>query len=103
MISNSRKVRSSIMSSIFELLSRSWEVHFAFIRREGNAMADAMSRLVHPPLEYRHWLETPLAVRDLVLTDVNLKTPLNSAVSTCLQFLIQRAYDDPGNVRFMRF
>ncbi|KAK9006001.1 hypothetical protein V6N11_035055 [Hibiscus sabdariffa] len=48
MSSNSRKVGSSILSSIFELLSRPWEVHVAFVRREGNVVADAISRLVLP-------------------------------------------------------
>ncbi|KAK8494732.1 hypothetical protein V6N12_076184 [Hibiscus sabdariffa] len=68
MSSNSRKVGSSILSSIFELLSRPWEVHVAFVRREGNVVADAISRLVLPDsLEYRRWLEVPLAVQDLVL------------------------------------
>ncbi|KAL4308781.1 hypothetical protein GQ457_01G005780 [Hibiscus cannabinus] len=46
--SNSRNVGSSVISSIFVLISRSWEVRFAFVRREGNMLADAMSRLVRP-------------------------------------------------------
>ncbi|KAK9007856.1 hypothetical protein V6N11_074772 [Hibiscus sabdariffa] len=91
MSSNSRKVRSSILSSIFELLSRHWEVHVAFVRHEGNVVADAISRLVlTDSLEYRRWLEVPLAVQDLVLADGNFEAPIQT------QFPTQRAYDDPG-------
>ncbi|KAK8538746.1 hypothetical protein V6N12_034454 [Hibiscus sabdariffa] len=91
MSSNSRKVESSILSSIFELLSRPWEAHVAFVRREGNVVADAISRLVlSDSLEYRRWLEVPLAVQDLVLADGNFEALIQT------QFSTQRAYDDPG-------
>ncbi|KAL4378406.1 hypothetical protein GQ457_02G013150 [Hibiscus cannabinus] len=89
--SNSRKVGSSILPSIFELLSRSWEVQVGFVRREGNVVADAISRLVLPTsLEYRCWLEVPLAIRELVMAD-----GIHDAASGT-QFSIPRAYDDPG-------
>ncbi|KAK9026183.1 hypothetical protein V6N11_039029 [Hibiscus sabdariffa] len=89
--SNSRKVGSSILPSIFELLSRSWEVQVGFVRREGNVVADVISRLVLPnSLEYRRWLEIPLAVRDLVMADGIYAAPSGTQLS------IQRAYDDPG-------
>ncbi|KAL4272858.1 hypothetical protein GQ457_13G019130 [Hibiscus cannabinus] len=89
--SNSRKVGSSILPSIFELLSCSWEVQVSFVRREGNVVADAISRLVLPTsLEYRRWLEVPLAIRELVMAD-----GMHVATSGT-QFPILRAYDDPG-------
>ncbi|KAK8510054.1 hypothetical protein V6N11_029049 [Hibiscus sabdariffa] len=73
------------------LASYGGEVHVAFVRREGNAVADAISRLVLPDsLEYRRWLEVPLAVWDLVSADGNFEAPIRS------HFPSQRAYDDPG-------
>ncbi|KAK8987814.1 hypothetical protein V6N11_027553 [Hibiscus sabdariffa] len=97
MSSNPRKIGSSVLPSIFELRSRSWEVRFAFDRCEGNAVADAMLRPVCPDsLEYRRWLEVPPAVRDMVLAETNLVAPLKSAVTGCMLFPLQRANDDPG-------
>ncbi|KAK8572776.1 hypothetical protein V6N12_028819 [Hibiscus sabdariffa] len=61
--------------------------HFVFVRREGNGVADAMSRLIVPEsLEYQRWLEPPLAVRDVVLREANPHTSLNSAEHMCTQF-----------------
>ncbi|KAL4334150.1 hypothetical protein GQ457_07G011810 [Hibiscus cannabinus] len=83
--SNSRKFGSSILPSIFELLSRSWEVRVSFVRREGNVVADAISRLVLPTsLEYRRWLEVPLAIRELVMAD---GIPWGALI-TCFSFLL---------------
>ncbi|KAK8540080.1 hypothetical protein V6N12_046373 [Hibiscus sabdariffa] len=63
MSSNTQKVGSFALSSIFALMSCSWEVQLVFVRREGNEVADVMSRLVYPEsLKYRRWLEPPLAV-----------------------------------------
>ncbi|KAK9016946.1 hypothetical protein V6N11_079438 [Hibiscus sabdariffa] len=95
--SNSHRIGSSILPSIFELMSRAWEVRFAFVRREDNEVANAMSRLVFPEsLEYRRWFEPPLAVRDVFLKEANLVAPRNSVEPVRTHFPAQRAYDNPG-------
>ncbi|KAK9004351.1 hypothetical protein V6N11_002153 [Hibiscus sabdariffa] len=80
--SNYCKVEYFIISSILEMISRSWEVRIVFVRRKGNALADAMSRLVQPEsLEYRRWLEPLIVVRDIALVDVSPVVPLQPAAN----------------------
>ncbi|KAK9046224.1 hypothetical protein V6N11_052119 [Hibiscus sabdariffa] len=91
------KVGSSVLPSIFEMMTRPWELRFSFVRHESIAVADAMARLVHPKsLDYRRWWEPPLVVRDVLLADERHVAPMDTTDASCVRFPLQRAYGDPG-------
>ncbi|KAK8564794.1 hypothetical protein V6N12_058376 [Hibiscus sabdariffa] len=74
---NLRKVGSYGLLSIFKMMTCPWEFRFAFVCHEGNALADAMARLIYPgSLEYRHWLDHLLVVRDVLLVDREDSVPM---------------------------
>ncbi|KAK8985572.1 hypothetical protein V6N11_068825 [Hibiscus sabdariffa] len=95
---NSRENGSSVLSSIFEMMSRQWKLRFSFLRREDNGVADAMARLILPgSLDYHHWLEPPLAVCNKLLANEGLTTPPGATDANCVRYPLHRAYDDPGD------
>ncbi|KAK9033540.1 hypothetical protein V6N11_049727 [Hibiscus sabdariffa] len=90
------KVGPSVISSIFEILSRQWEAHFSFIRREGNRVVDTMARLVLPgSLDHHRWMDPPLAVRDIVLIDGSHIVSSDIANTSDMSSSLQPDYDNP--------
>ncbi|KAK8490963.1 hypothetical protein V6N11_041872 [Hibiscus sabdariffa] len=95
---NLRNVGSSIISSIFEILSRQWEVRFSFIRREGNRVADAMACLVLLGfLDHCRWMDPPLAVQDIVLMDGSHTIPSDIANTSNMGSSPHPDYDVTGD------
>ncbi|KAK8984657.1 hypothetical protein V6N11_008421 [Hibiscus sabdariffa] len=98
------------LGGIYEGLATTWSLQYSHVILEtdsreaydiilsSNGVADAMARLVlHSSLDYRRWMEPPLAICDKLLMDEGYIGSSDITNTSHVSYPLDRAYDDPDD------
>ncbi|KAK8486360.1 hypothetical protein V6N11_064523 [Hibiscus sabdariffa] len=65
-----QQLGSLVLPILMEMQQQHWEVHFRFVRHEGNTPANMMARLAWQDSSgYRRYMDPPSAIRETVVQD----------------------------------